>query len=149
MALRLAWVTWVTLLVIPFFVFLTVVWTLMNHETVAMRSGAQPWFLAACGYMIVVVPAAFFWRDRLFKPYWSGQVIEPVKYLYGMLVMWMALEVGGIISLIGCLTEHSLLPNLLPALMAFVFFLRLWPSGRAMVRTVGHSEDASVYEEPG
>ncbi len=61
--------------------------------------------------------------------------------------MWGALEFGGIFSLLGCLVDHALLPNLLPALVAFMFYVTLWPSGRAMVSRMGHHEDAGMYEE--
>jgi len=147
-AIRLAWVTWIALLVVPFFLFLSVVWTLTNHESARVATQQPSWFLASSAYLLVVVPASFFWRSRLFKCYWSGHPIPPAKYLYGMLAIWAALEFGGIISLLGCFVDRSLLPNLLPALIAFMFFVTLWPSGRSMVTVVGNAEDASVYEEP-
>jgi hypothetical protein len=109
----------------------------------------QPsWFLASSGYLLVVVPASFFLRGRLFKSYWTGHPIAPTKYLYGMLAIWSALEFGGIIALLGCFVDRNLLPNLLPALIAFMFFVTLWPSGRAMVRSVGNAQDPEVYEQP-
>jgi hypothetical protein len=147
-ALRLAWATWVILLVLPFLLFLAVVWTLMFHESTGVRVEQHSWFLASSAYLLVVVPASFFWRGRLFKTYWTGHPIPPAKYLHGMLAIWSALEFGGIIALLGCLVERSLLPSLLPALIAFMFFVTLWPSGKAMVSSVGRAEDASVYEEP-
>jgi len=148
-ALRLAWATWVTLLVIPFGLFLVAVWTLMIRDAgPAPHVESQSWFLSASAYLLVVVPASFFWRGRLFKTYWSGHPIAPTKYLYGMVTIWAALEFGGIIALLGCLVDRSLLPNLLPALVAFMFFVTLWPSGKAMVTSVGKAEDASIYEEP-
>jgi hypothetical protein len=147
-ALRLAWATWVTLLIIPFLVFLGAVWALMGHEPAVAQRGSDTWFLGASAYLLVVVPISFFWRGRQFKSYWSGQPIEPRKYLYGMLGIWTALEFGGIISLLGCFVERGLLPNLLPALVAFMFYVTLWPSGRSMVRRVGDLEDPGVYEEP-
>jgi hypothetical protein len=147
-ALRLAWATWVTLLVIPFFVFLGAVWALMGHEPVIAQRGTPTWFLGASAYLLVVVPLSFFWRGRQFKAYWSGHPIEPSKYLYGMLAIWTALEFGGILSLLGCFVDHAMLPNLLPALIAFMFYVTLWPSGRSMVHSHGDMEDASVYEEP-
>jgi hypothetical protein len=104
--------------------------------------------LASSGYLLVVVPASLFWRGRIFKSYWSGQPIAPAKYLYGMLSIWTALVFGGIISLLGCFADRSLLPNLLPALLAFMFYATLWPSGRSMVRSMGDAEDAGVYEAP-
>jgi hypothetical protein len=147
-ALRLAWATWVVLLVIPFFLFLTVVWRLGIGETVVVATDKQPWFLGASAYLLVAVPLAFFWRGHVFKAYWTGQTIAPRNYLYGMLAIWAALEFGGIFALLGCFVNHSLLPNLLPALVAFMFYVTLWPSGRAMVKHVGHLEDAQHYEEP-
>jgi hypothetical protein len=147
-ALRLAWATWVTLLVIPFLVFLTAVWMLMMREELVVTHRGEPtWFLAASIYLIVVVPIAFFWRGRLFKAYESGTPVAPAKYLYGMLAIWTALEFGGIISLMGCFVNHSLLPNLLPAMAAFMFYVTLWPSGKSMVHH-GNFEDPGVYEEP-
>jgi hypothetical protein len=147
-ALRLAWVTWVVLLLIPFFLFLGAVWATAFHESTRTIATTPDWFLGASGYLLVVVPAAFFWRNRLFKPYYSGHPIEPSRYLYGMLAMWVALEFGGIISLLGCFITDSLLPSLLPALVAFMFYVTQWPNGNAMVRSIGDAEDASVYKEP-
>jgi hypothetical protein len=115
---------------------------------VVSHRGPPTWFLASSIYLIIVVPISLFFRGRLFKAYESGHPIEPAKYLYGMLAIWTALEFGGIIGLLGCFVDHSLLPNLLPALAAFMFYVTLWPSGKSMVRTIGNVEDASVYEEP-
>jgi hypothetical protein len=100
------------------------------------------------GYLIVAVPLSFFGRSRLFKAYWSGAPVTPGKYLMGMLTMWVTLEIGGVFALVGCVASHSLLPNLLPALIAFMFFTTLWPSGKAMTRSTGDKEDPQLYEEP-
>lgn len=147
-ALRLAWVTWAVFLVIPFFLFLSIVWILGMREEVTLPPHRQTWFLGASAYLLVVVPLSFFWRGHMFKAYWSGQLIPPKKYLYGMLSMWAALVFGGIFSLLGCFADRSLLPNLLPALVAFMFYVTLWPSGRAMVKHTGQSEDPGRYQEP-
>jgi hypothetical protein len=147
-AIRIAWVVWVVLLVIPFLLFMVDVWEVVIRGATSLEPARTGWFLAASVYLLVAVPASFFWRGHVFKGYWSGQTIAPGKYLFGMISMWAALVIGGIFSLIGCLVDRSLLPNLLPALVAFMFYVTLWPSGRAMVRHVGHLEDASMYEEP-
>lgn len=147
-AIRIAWAVWTILLVVPFLLFLVVLWELVIRDGSALHSGRTGWFLAASLYLLLAVPASFFWRGHVFKAYWSGHTIPPGKYLFGMISMWAALVIGGIFSLSGCFVDHSLLPNLLPALVAFMFYVTLWPSGRAMVRTVGNLEDASMYEEP-
>jgi hypothetical protein len=149
MAIRLAWLIWLVLLAIPFLFFLGVVWTLSGRESAGnLGHQSQMWFLTASVYLLVVVPVSFFWRGHVFKAYWSGKTVAPGKYLFGMISVWLALEIGGIFSLVGCKVNDSLLPNLLPALVAFMFFVTLWPSGRAMVRTVGAQEDPQFYEEP-
>jgi hypothetical protein len=150
-AIRVAWIIWLVFLVVPFFLFLHAVWILSNagsNAPVASPDVVTHWFLGSMLYLLLVVPISFFTRGRVFKAYWTGHVVTPGKYLSGMTTVWLALEVGGILSLVGCLATGQLLPNVLPALVAFMFFATLWPSGRAMVRTVGHLEDAAVYEEP-
>jgi hypothetical protein len=148
-ALRVAWISWIIMLVIPFFLSLAMIWRLAivpSSDQSAMTGDA--WFLTAMLYLLVVVPGAFFWRGHVFKAYWTGQPVTPERYLFGMLSIWVALVVGGVFSLIGCFVTNSPLPNLLPALVAFMFFVTLWPSGRAMIGTVGDREDPQAYEEP-
>jgi hypothetical protein len=125
-----------------------VAFTLGGAEAGHPHPETRTWFLASSIYLLLAVPASFFWRGHIFKAYWSGKIVPPQKYLFGMLTVWLALEAGGILSLIGCAIDHALLPNLLPALVAFMFYVTLWPSGRAMVRhSVGAAEDPEVYEE--
>jgi hypothetical protein len=150
MALKIAWGCWIVLLVVPFGIFLALVWRLGVVEKMgAPPVGAgQGWFLAMSAYLLLVVPGSFFWRGHVFKAYWSGHPVAPGKYLEGMVSIWVALEVGGILSLVGCCVSNAMLPSLLPALIAFMFFVSMWPSGRAMFRRVGNHGDASIYEEP-
>ena len=147
-ALRLAWVSWLVLLAIPALLFLTVMWTFIGDETHADKGRAESWFLICMAYLAVAVPAAFFWRSREFKAYWEGNCVSPTRYLRGMLILWLTIEVGGIMALVGCLVTGSLLPNLLPAMVAFMLFTPFWPSGRAMTHPVGNDDDFEVYEEP-
>lgn len=149
-AMRKAWTCWLFLLVIPFLILLYAVWRLEGADTIRpdVASGGHGWFIAAMAYLLVAGPASFFGRSHIFKAYWSGQTVTPQKYLAGMLTIWLALEIGGIFSLVGCLVNHALLPCLLPALIAFMFYATLWPSGRAMTRRVGNLEDPQLYEEP-
>ena len=128
---------------------LVVMWTLLDDESpVKDPAFAHQWFLTCMAFLAVAVPAAFFWRSREFKSYWDGQPVTPSHYLKGMLIVWLTLEVGGLMALAGCLMTGSLLPNLLPAMVAFILFTPFWPSGRAMTHPVGNDDDFEVYEEP-
>lgn len=147
-ALRYAWCSWLTFLLLPFFLFLYVVVNLTDETSTRHLASAQVWFVISMAYMATVVPGAIFWRSRLFKPYWQGHTVSPRDYLRGMFLVWLSLEVGGLLSLTGSLVNHSLLPNLLPALVAFMLFTPLWPSGRAMTRRIGNHDDPETYEEP-
>jgi len=146
-AIRIAWVTWLTLLIIPFMVSLYLIWKFSSGETAVRRDDGQVWFLISFLYLLAVVPMSFFWRAHLFKAYYEGNPVQPPKYLFGMISVWMALEIGGLFSLAGCLIYDSLLPGV-PALVAFMFFVTFWPGGRAMTRKVGTSQDPEVYRSP-
>ena len=149
LTLRRAWVIWFALLGSPFILFLVTVWQLMDEDASTASPGfARTWFLGSMAYLALVIPAAFFWRSRIFKAYWSGQVVAPRDYLKGMLTIWLALETGGLVGLVGCLITGKVLPCLLPALVAFIIFVPLWPSGRAMTRPVGNEDDPELYEDP-
>ena len=147
-ALRIAWVSWLGLLAAPALMCLFVMWNLLDDELPGDAAQAQRWFLATMIYMAVAIPAAFFWRSHEFKCYWDGCVVSPRNYLKGMLIVWLTMEVGGMMALAGCLVTRSLLPNLLPAMVAFMLFTPFWPSGRAMTHPVGNDDDFEVYEEP-
>ena len=149
MTLRRAWVIWFALLGSPFILFLVTVWRLMDEEaSIARPALAGVWFLATMIYLALVIPTAFFWRSRIFKAYWSGRVVAPCDYLKGMITVWFALEIGSFIGLLGCLITGKVLPCLLPALVAFIIYIPLWPSGRAMTRPVGNEDDPELYEDP-
>ena len=60
----------------------------------------------------------------------------------------VVLVVGGILSLVGCWVARTLTPNIIPALVAFVFFITQWPKGHAMLRPRGDRDDSETYEEP-
>lgn len=148
-AMQIASWTWFGLLTLPFVLFIAVVWHQMSLEgTIPDENSAGTWFISSMAYMAVGVPAAFFLRSRLFKGYWSGQLVSPKNYLAGMILIWCALELGGLLSLAGCLATGKLLPNLVPALLAFMLFTPLWPNGHAMTRRLQNEHDPADYEEP-
>jgi hypothetical protein len=148
-ALRFAWWCWLSVLLVPFFLFLYTTWSMMGEETVETNGTlAHTWFIANMAYIAIAVPLAIAWRSYVFRDYWKGDCVSPRNYLFGMMSVWITLEIGGMMGLIGCLLTHSLIPNLLPSLVAFMLFTPLWPSGRAMIHHGGNADDPAVYEEP-
>jgi hypothetical protein len=148
-ALRLAWCSWLILLSIPALVFLAVMWRMVGGDLSALDGTASyRWFILTMVYLALIIPAAFFWRGHIFKAYSAGLPVAPRDYLKGMLTIWLATEIGGLLALIGCLVTNSLLPNLIPAMVAFMLFTPFWPSGRAMTHPVGNEDDPERYEEP-
>ena len=148
-ALNYAWTVWLLCLACPYVLFLFVVWYIAGTQAdPADMAWWNPWFFASNLYLIVAVPSAIFWRSHVFRSYWAGLTVSPRAYLQGTIIMWVALETGGILSLVGCLITHSLLPNLFPALVSFILFSSLWPTGAPMVASTGHLEDPEQYAEP-
>jgi hypothetical protein len=148
-ALQVAWGTWFALLAIPFVMFIAVLWHFMLSEGgQANQDLGEKWFIGVMIYMAFGVPASFFTRSRMFKGYWAGKHVPPRDYLIGMVAIWVALEIGGLAALLGCLISNTALPNLLPALLAFMLFTPLWPSGHSMVRPLKNERDPAHYQEP-
>ncbi len=147
-ALQIAWWTWCAMLVVPFFFFISTVWHLMDHESNPAAEASTAWFIFAMAYMILAVPAAFFWRSHTFRGYWEGRVVHPRHYLVGMISIWAAFEIGGFIALLGVWMTGDMLPNILPAVVAFMLFVPLWPNGHAMTRPLNDEHDSGDYEEP-
>ncbi|HEY7087290.1 MAG TPA: hypothetical protein VH518_04325 [Tepidisphaeraceae bacterium] len=148
-ALHIAWLIWLILLAVPFVVFIVTIWSQMDSEDSAgNKTLARSWFLVSMIYMMVGVPAAFFWRGRIFHGYLAGKLVAPRDYLLGMCTIWGAIEVGGLIALLGCIVTGTLLPNLLPALLAFMLFTPLWPNGHSMTRPLYNEHDPADYEDP-
>jgi len=146
--LRAAWSAYVVLLFFPF-TLLAVVVAFKNSGIAPSHShGVDPWLLLTTAYLVVGTTTALFYRRRLCGAYFRGEAVTPRQYLLGMLTIWLALEVGMILSIVGCYVTASFLPDLLPAIVAFVFFITLWPTGKMMVTHVGNSNDAQIYEEP-
>jgi hypothetical protein len=149
-AMRRAWIAWLIMLVVPFLLFVVAVWyaTWIREGGSSHTTLNQVWFIIAMIYLIVVVPASLFWRSHIFKAYWQGNTVSPRNYLHGMISVWVALEIGGLFSHVGCIVGGSLVPCLLPALIAFMFYILMWPNGHAMSHTTGGTDDPALYEEP-
>lgn len=148
-ALRRAWVAWIGMLLFPAVVCVYVIWSVSRGSAPPKSEhSAQVWFVFAMAYMAIAIVGAMFWRSRLFKSYWRGEKVSPGAFLKGSLILWIAIEIGGLLGLIACASTHGLLPNLIPAILAFVLLLIFYPTGRSMTDPVGHHEDPQTYEEP-
>lgn len=149
LAMRIAWRTWFALLSVPFALFVITVWRMMLGGVSPAESPlARTWFIVTMIYLAIAVPSAMFRRSHLFKGYWSGRAVQPREYLLGMITIWLALFIGGLMAVMGCLVTRTLVPNVLPALLAFMLFAALWPNGHAMLRAPTDEQDPASYEEP-
>jgi len=146
-ALRRAWAWWLALLVIPFVFFLSLL-LYLSLGPVKDPFIARAFFVASVVWLGIAVPISFFIRARYFKDYWAGGLTKPADYLRGSLSVWVTIEIGGLISLIGCFMSNSLTPNVLPAVVAFVLFTPFWPSGEAMTHALGAEDDPEIMRHP-
>jgi len=147
-ALRYAWWIWFGLLFLPAFVFIGVVYALnFGHQPTRPTMGST-WFLINMAYLAIGIPAGFFFRSRMFHRYYDSQPVPPNRYLLGAVTVWTILEIGGLLSLAGVWYARSFTPNIIPALVAFVFYVTQFPKGTAMFRPTGGSDDPETYEEP-
>jgi hypothetical protein len=149
LAMRIALPAYVVLLFFPL-ILLAVVYALYSHPGMSPRlgHGATTWFVLAMAYLAFAVPAALFYRRHVCAAYARGGMVAPRQYLQGMLTVWLTLEIGVVVPIVGCYVTGSFLPVLLPAAVAFVFLITLWPAGRMMIGRGGASEDPETYQPP-
>ena len=148
-ALKIAWVCWSVLLLLPFTLVLWTLWNLHVRNTPLLSADADRWFVAAAAYLAAAATAAFFSRDHSFKGYNQGKPVEPGKYLVGTDRHWIGTEHIGYFQPDrlhrdgGAAAESDS-----GGVMALLVFVLLWPTGHAMVRRTGHLTDPQIYEEP-
>jgi len=147
--LRQAWLWYGGLMAIPTLMLIYLVWWFLKSDGVVETDTRWTWLIGTVAFMGIAIPASIFARSRMFRGYWDGECVAPKAYLMGMVIVWATIVVTGIASMIGCMMTGSLLPNLFPALVAFVLYLTMWPSGRAMTcEEKGNMDDPQKYEEP-
>ena len=146
--MQAAWYIWSALLLAPFMLFLMVTWFIAGNDRPMHQSFGYEFFIFNCIYLALAVPVSFGLRSKMFASYYEGKGVPPRRWLVGMMIPWIAFELAGIFSLIGAIVDNTLLPNLIPALLAFVLFCTQWPKGTGMLRPTGDSEDSGLYEEP-
>jgi hypothetical protein len=140
---------WLGMLALPFVVFLSVVAYLLGSHGPVQTDLAHTWFLLSLGWVGFAIPGAYFLRSQVFfKEYGAGGVVPPGRYLMGMTTVWLAIEIGGLLGLAGCFMSGSLMPDLIPSLVAFVLFLTMWPTGSAMTEATGDVDDPAVFHHP-
>ena len=148
-ALQLAWTIWVLLVLGSVGTLLVALFLVMSSPATAGSDvAASRWSWVTGGYLVVAVPAAFFWRSRQFRGYWRHEPVAPRKYLLGSTAVWVALAVGAVLGAVACVATRTLFPNSALAAVAAVTMLTLWPKGTAMTRPVGNPGDVGEYEEP-
>lgn len=147
-ALQWAWGIWISLPILPWLLSIYVLWRASTAAEAENEPMARNAFLATLIYAAVIVPAALFWRARLFRDYSSGNTVLPRTYLLGMSALWLALATVGFLASLGCLLSGKLMPNLIIGVVALLAYWTFWPTGDAMVRRVGGVEDPEIYEEP-
>jgi hypothetical protein len=147
-ALRLAWVSWLVLLIVPMSLFLAAFYVSAHTDPAKPRpESARVWFIFILLFLLVAVPAALFVRGHLFKAYRAGRVVAPLKYLYGEWLIWIPLSIAGILACLASLQARTLLPNLIPGALALAIHMLAWPTGGAMTHPVGRTDDPELYEE--
>lgn len=145
----LTWAIWIAYLITPFFVLLGSVLFLMAQQSVVHKGMGETWFITMMIWIGAGIPMAFYIRSKLyFRSYWEGKPVSPRQYLRGMLLVWTVIELAGILSLVGCIVSGELIPNLIPALLAFVVFITQWPNASAMTEVTGNKDDPSVFQHP-
>lgn len=145
----LTWVVWIAYLVIPFFTLIGSVLYLMVADVTVYKSLGQTWFIAMMIWIAVAVPLSFYIRSKsYFQGYWKGKAVTPRQYFRGMLLVWTVIELAGLMSLVGCIVTGELVPNLIPALLAFVVFVTQWPNATAMTENIGNKDDSTVFQHP-
>jgi hypothetical protein len=147
-ALRAAWVIYVVLLLVPLAVFGVVMVLSASRASSEPSHGVNRWFLGTTAYLIVAVPAALFFRRHLIISYFQGGIVTPRHYLIGMLTLWLTLEIGMILPIIGCYVTASYMPGLIPAVVVLVVYMTQWPSGKTMTSGAGECDDPELYEMP-
>lgn len=145
----LTWAIWIAYLVTPLFALIGTVLFLMVNDGAIHEGLGQSWLITMMVLIAIGIPLAFFVRSKVyFRSYWEGKPVTPRQYLRGMLLVWTVIELAGLLSIVGCIVTGELIPNLIPALIAFVVFVTQWPNASAMTKTTGNKDDSSVFQHP-
>jgi hypothetical protein len=147
--LRAAWVVYFVFMVLPPLAFAIALLVQMNRTASPRNSGGVTnWLWVIVAYLVVGFPAALFIRRRVCIAYNRGESVAPRNYFVGMLTVWVSLEIGMFLPIVGYCVTGVLMPIIPLALVPLVFFFTLWPSGDMLVSHSGDSDDAETYKNP-
>jgi hypothetical protein len=146
-ALRNAWLIYLVLGQVPALLAIVGIWVGL------LAGSSDEWLsnlfmLLGFAWLTVAIPAGLLYMRLKFNNYYKGRSVSPRNYLLGLLPLWVAMVLGGAIGMFGWIVSRTPLPAVMPSVIAFVVFLVFHPTGHAMTRPVGDSDDPAVYEEP-
>ncbi|MEM6749969.1 MAG: hypothetical protein AAGA57_04805 [Planctomycetota bacterium] len=132
-AVALAWVSWGVMVLTP------AIWGL----ALALRSGfvgapaEESWMgwgagVVAAAWLAIAVPLVLVLRGYVLRASWSGKPVDPDSYLRGLIGVWVTLEAGAVVALIGATVSGSAWPALLPAMLAVLALGAIRPDASAV-----------------
>ena len=93
------------------------------------------------GLLVFNVILGTFIRSQIYKRSWRGQVVAPLGYFTGNVVMLALLEMVIFFGILVSILSKSFMPSILPALLAMMVYGVNYPHGGPMF---GESDPASL-----
>ncbi len=155
LALRLAWLTYIGLALIPPAAMIASIFVLLftGNDLVSTSTRGSDnfwgmtWLVLGMTFIGIALPAAFYVRRMLWIEFYNGSVVKPSNYLKGWLVIWLPLVFAGVLGFVALALTKDF-GTVFISMMAFIVFLAMAPNGHAMTRPVGDDDDPGTYEEP-
>jgi hypothetical protein len=144
-----AWITYIALMMVPPATFAIAAFIQMNRTAPSRNpDGVTTWLWLILAYLAIGFPAALFIRRHLCIAYSRGGTVAPKKYFWGMLTVWLSLELGIFLAIVGFCATGVFMPIIPLALIPQLFMMTLWPTGDMLVSHSGDSDDAEIFETP-
>lgn len=149
-ALSQAWVIWLTLIATILIGAVAVLWYLFMFKGEDVRTaddgGMAGFYLGMA--LLALSMGGFFVKRVYHGAYFRGELVEPHRYLKGMLAIWLPIGGTALASLALSVVFANPLPTPVPALVATILLFTFRPNGSAMTKHAGGSDDPGSYEEP-
>ncbi|MEO1236977.1 MAG: hypothetical protein AAFX76_09340 [Planctomycetota bacterium] len=88
--------------------------------------------VVASGLLAVMVPAAYFVRNQIYKSHWEGDAVTPEGYLRGNFVFMAMLELPVLAGVAAIFLTASVWPTVVPVVAAAGAGLANFPTGEPM-----------------